>query len=636
MLTASFVFALLLTALILLFYSFLPDLRICTLPAFADKSKEYGLRSWRRRLPVLCVTILYAVVAFWNLGDKESPQSFVDMEGQSAVFSFPEKDSGDPAVEAEDISGGMPAELLLFCGVGIGDYSIEVSDDQEGWYPVEVFSQDYVAVLKWHSVSVEMTRPWRYMRIHCKNGNPWLGEVAARNKEGQPMMLSCDHTELTDEQDTVPSVLDYHNSSYFDEIYHARTAWEHLNGVWPYEISHPPLGKEILSIGILLFGMTPFGWRFSGTLTGILMLPVMYRLLRRLFGGERIPFLGTVLLAAGFMHYSQTRIATIDSYAVFFILLMYDRMYTWLTEGRTRDLVLCGLAFGLGAATKWTCLYAGAGLGILWLGHWIAVFVHSRKENESTGVIEEGQEKGKSRNSCAELEIDRIAGESFSAVFLKNTALCLLCFIVIPSLIYYLSYLPYGIADGKTLFSREYTKLVLDNQSFMLSYHVSVKAEHPYSSRWYEWILDLRPILYYLEYLPDGMRVSIAAFNHPLICWGGLLAVLTLLFIAVYRKDRTAAFLLIAYGSGLVPWMFIRRLTFAYHYFASVVMLVPALCYVFWLIESRRDRASRIATGAFTVLAVLLFAAFFPVLNGLPVNNELASAMLGWLPGWPI
>lgn len=66
------------------------------------------------------------------------------------------------------------------------------------------------------------------------------------------------------------------NSTYFDEIYHARTAWEHLNGVYPYEITHPPLGKIIISIGIALFGMTPFGWRFSGTLFGVLMLPVIY------------------------------------------------------------------------------------------------------------------------------------------------------------------------------------------------------------------------------------------------------------------------------------------------------------------------------------------------------------------------
>lgn len=42
----------------------------------------------------------------------------------------------------------------------------------------------------------------------------------------------------------------YLNSSYFDEIYHARTALEHIENIYPYEITHPPLGKLIIGIGI--------------------------------------------------------------------------------------------------------------------------------------------------------------------------------------------------------------------------------------------------------------------------------------------------------------------------------------------------------------------------------------------------
>ena len=59
------------------------------------------------------------------------------------------------------------------------------------------------------------------------------------------------------------------NSTYFDEIYHARTAYEHIHGIRPYENTHPPLGKILIGIRIRLFGMTPFGWRFIGTLLGV-------------------------------------------------------------------------------------------------------------------------------------------------------------------------------------------------------------------------------------------------------------------------------------------------------------------------------------------------------------------------------
>jgi predicted membrane-bound dolichyl-phosphate-mannose-protein mannosyltransferase len=43
------------------------------------------------------------------------------------------------------------------------------------------------------------------------------------------------------------------NSSYFDEIYHPRTAYENIHRMEPYETTHPPLGKAIMTIGIFLF-----------------------------------------------------------------------------------------------------------------------------------------------------------------------------------------------------------------------------------------------------------------------------------------------------------------------------------------------------------------------------------------------
>ncbi len=579
MLIAANMFAILTCAFLVLFFSVVPNPAVCRLP----RHRKENLRP----AGLLLLVFVYSVLAFYRIGDTQSPESFVSMEERTAVLSFQE--------------AAQPERLVFFPGVGTGTYSIEVSDDQEGWFPATEFHQDHVSVLKWQFLELNLTRPWKYVRMICNSGSPWLGELSAEDSAGERIPFLCNISELTDEASSIPNESTFLNSSYFDEIYHARTAWEHLNRIWPYEISHPPLGKEILSLGILFFGMTPFGWRFSGTVIGILMLPLMYALLRKLFGGNRIPMLGTTLLAAGFMHYVQTRIATIDSYAVFFILLMFLFMYSWLEEGRLRDLGLCGLCFGLGAACKWTCLYAGAGLAVLWLADWI---------------------------------IRLRSGERRLSGLLKNIVCCLLFFIFVPSLIYYLSYIPYGLAEGCKPFEGAYTRLVLDNQSFMFNYHAQIVAEHPYSSRWYQWLLDLRPILYYLQYYSDGTRVSFGAFVNPLICWGGLIALLFLLFCAVYRRDRTAAFLLIAWLSGILPWVFISRLTFEYHYFASAVFLIPALCYVFSLMESGTKLAG-VFELTFCGFAVLLFALFFPALNGIAIDNTLGSKILGWLPGWP-
>ena len=48
--------------------------------------------------------------------------------------------------------------------------------------------------------------------------------------------------------------LDWPHDMYFDEVYHARTAFELLAQREPYEWTHPHLAKEIMALGILAFG----------------------------------------------------------------------------------------------------------------------------------------------------------------------------------------------------------------------------------------------------------------------------------------------------------------------------------------------------------------------------------------------
>src|SRR5216117_3722570 len=48
--------------------------------------------------------------------------------------------------------------------------------------------------------------------------------------------------------------LDWPRDMYFDEVYHARTAFELLAEREPYEWTHPHLAKEIMALGILALG----------------------------------------------------------------------------------------------------------------------------------------------------------------------------------------------------------------------------------------------------------------------------------------------------------------------------------------------------------------------------------------------
>ncbi|MBQ8075794.1 MAG: glycosyltransferase family 39 protein [Oscillospiraceae bacterium] len=580
-----YIFPAVVLVLLLLFFLGLPDLSITPIGSLSGQ-KNHRRQALDRTdlLLMLGICLVFGAVDFAMLGSLNDPHTYAMLSEEEAVLTF----------EAP----GTPTEVRFFTGVGYGEYTISLSQDGTNYFDVTHFTQDAGDVLRWEILTIETGWDASFARI-TGTGNAWLGEVAFFSADGTKMQATSSVAALCDEPETVRRTYDFYNSSYFDEIYHARTAWEHLNKVAPYEISHPPLGKILISFGIALFGMSPFGWRFSGTLFGVLMLPVMYVFIKKMFGSRRAAFCGTLVFASDFMHFVQTRIATIDTYAVFFILLMYLFMYLFVTKDDWTMLALCGISFGLGAASKWTCIYAGAGLAVLWALYWIC--------NRRKGF----------------------------RIFACNAFFCVAFFVIVPCAIYYLSYLPYGkAANVRGIFNREYWDIVISNQEYMFSYHSSLVAEHPYSSKWYQWMLDIRPILYYLQYFDDGTRSSFGAFLNPVLCWGGLLALFVLVYRAVWRRDGDAAFLLIGYLAQLLPWVFVPRLTFAYHYFPCSIFLVLALAYVFRLME-KGNRYAGFYISAFTGVSLVLFVVFYPALSGMRVDNAAASQLLGWLPTWP-
>ncbi len=580
-------------------------------------------RSFMRRdsLSMILITVCYAIAAFINLGNTASPESFCRF-GDSGEYALVEFD------EPTDIGS-----ISVYGGLHTGSYYLQFSVDGEDWTDVCTISQQYSELFKWRNVNVGgLGTDIKALRL-IADGELWLGEIALYDLDGRLISKGVSFPEgcipLFDEQETIPEKESYLNSSYFDEIYHVRTAYEHMEGVKPYEISHPPLGKIILSIGISIFGLNPFGWRFMGTLVGVLMLPLLYLLLKRMFGGCAVPACVSFLMATDFMHFAQTRIATIDSYAVFFVLLMYLFMYIYLCSERggkkwMLPLGLSGLSFGLGAASKWTCIYAGAGLALIWLIDRIERYLGEKKAAEAEN------KKKKAEKSDA------------LAVYWHETGInilfCLGFFVAVPLLVYYASYYPYGKAagmDGAAMyFSREYLDIVLDNQKYMLSYHAGVDATHPYSSRWWQWMINARPILYYLDYLPDDTKSTIGAFMNPLICWAGLGAMLSMIYPALFKGDRNARFILIGYLAQLVPWIFVKRITFAYHYFPSTVFLLLAIGYVFDFVRRRHEGWRRLMIS-FSAVSLVLFAAYYPVLSGAKVGTYFADNILGWFESWP-
>ena len=579
-----------------------------------------GIRHPMERRDLVPLTVLlavYGVVAFTNLGAGTAPQSF---------YTFTEENS---RVEIDLGSQQEISEIMYYSGLYPGEYDLYVSANGSNWLRISdsdaevdengevddaAMPQSYADLFKWQYIrDDDSIIKARFIRIVARSLPMELGEIVLYDANGNPLDVSGVDSVLLDEQSTAPEKPSWYNGMYFDEIYHGRTAYEHIRNLNPYEITHPPLGKLIIALGIRLFGMTPFGYRAMGTLFGVLMLIPCYVLLKHMFGKTKVAACGTTVFAFEFMHFTQTRIATIDSYGVFFVLTGFLFMYRWITApyeaglGKTwKDLFLCGLFFGLGCAAKWTVLYGGVGLALLWL----------------LRVVLKYREKG----------LGGYGGE-----LLGTVGLSVLFFVIIPAAIYCVSYLPYGFARGMTfpdlLFSGDYYKMVWENQVYMLTYHSGVDQFHPYSSRWYEWIFDLRPILYYLNYTAET-KYAFGSFNSPFVSWAGLAALFAMIPAFCKRRNPAAVVIWVGYLCQLLPWVFISRTTFAYHYFGCSVFLVLAICFILDELLSRNPKNDMILYGA-AGLQVGLFALFYPVLSGVGATVDYCMTFLKWLPRWP-
>ena len=160
----------------------------------------------------------------------------------------------------------------------------------------------------------------------------------------------------------------------------------------------------------------------------------------------------------------------------------------------------------------------------------------------------------------------------------------------------------------------------------MYWYHSSLEATHPFESRWYTWLLDLRPVWYYLNSgLPAGTKASIAGFYNPVLCLAGLACILLLFWRQVScRGARTGAGVLILYAAQLLPWMMVTRCTFLYHYFPSSMFARAAIVLV--LAQGKDEvRAKRIGL-VLLAAALVFFVWFYPALSGLPVPDGWADS----------
>ena len=375
----------------------------------------------------------------------------------------------------------------------------------------------------------------------------------------------------------------------FDEVYHAKTALQYLNGESPTEWVHPPTAKLLIAVGVWLFGYLPWAWRLMPALAGVALAPVFYLFARRVLVTERAAVLATVLLLCDGVYLVQSRIAMTNIFAVLFqvssaLFILRAALPPRLSAP---DMAAAGLFLGLALSTRWTSLWAAGFLGLVLL-----------------------------------------AVRRLRIIKPRELALTVLAFLVLPAGIYVLSYVPW-MRQGHEL------KELLPLQKAIWRYHADLRATHPYFSRWYTWPLLYRPTWYYFKQTGETIR-GIVALGNPALWWASVPVTVWALVTGAKEKDPRRLFSGLGFCAMYLPWgISPRTLNYSHYLFEAI----PYACLSLGGLLDREWAAKW--ARVYVALVVVLFFFFLPFLVALPIPARWYFHDLGggvrpwtWFPKW--
>ena len=454
-------------------------------------------------------------------------------------------------------------------------------------------------------------------------------------------------TPLFDEQDLMENPPSYMNSTYFDEIYHGRTAYEFIKKLPVYETTHPPLGKVLLSVGIRLFGMNPFGMRFINALAGAVLVVLLFFLAREILYTRFAAYTALLLAFFDFMPFVQSRYATIDTFSVIFIVLMYLFLFKYVNrhfsggrlstpQGRKPALYagLTILSFALGAGVKWTAVYGFAGVVMVFCLLKFCQFQQYRNERQKLLSPESGRGISRGKKKRLQKQLTGMRSGFWGKTVGKPLLVILVLFILIAPSAYYLPYLPYLQCGGiNGLFSPGAVATVTANQKGMYDYHSRLTDTHPFSSSWWGWPFDFRPLwIYSNNHTAPENKETIVSMGNPAVWWAAVAGVLVFLYLLWTRaKFSVLSLVFVGMLSLYLPWVLVTRAAFIYHFYP---VLPFAIIFLTFLLESfwQTGRGGRYIVLLYFTLCLILLIVFYPALSGLEISRVYVDRFLRWFP----
>jgi dolichyl-phosphate-mannose-protein mannosyltransferase len=416
-------------------------------------------------------------------------------------------------------------------------------------------------------------------------------------------------------------------------------------------VVHPPFGKVLMAVGEWLFGLTPFGWRFSVALLGSLAILMTARIARRMTRSTLLGCIAGLLLALDGLEFVMSRTALLDIVVMFWVLAAFGCLVIDRDRSRARlaAAATAGPPDGGGPALgiRWWRVLAGLFLGLAcaskWNGIWyIPVFAF---------LVLAWDVGARRAAGCA---------RPWRGALRRDARWLPVSFGLAPAAAYIAGWS--GWLASSAGYDRNWAAQhgnhtpvlsALDSlyqyNRAMWDFSVTLTARHPYQSWPWTWPVMSRPVsFFYREPTPAGCGVKscsqeVLAIGTPAIWWASILALVVCLAWWLARRDWRAGAVLAGVAGGWLPWFWFawhdhRTMFFFYAVVFDPFLVISITLCLGLLIGYARASAARRAAGA-TVTGVYLIAVLanfyylYPVLAAkiIPYTSWLSRM---WYHGW--
>lgn len=459
----------------------------------------------------------------------------------------------------------------------------------------------------------------------CRTSRSWTWPVRARSMLTTFALLAVAGLLRFDD-------LGIPNFMIFDEVYYAPDACRYVTegqflcGVGEITFAHPPVAKWLIAAGIWAFGPTAFGSRIMVALFGTLSIGVLFLLARKVLRTWVGAAVAGGLLAIDFLHLVTSRVAVLEIFASFFVLLallvfVYD--LEWRSRGAAESASRSTASGYWDRDVHWTWFrcsgrwLTGAALGLAIGAKWTMGPV-------LIGVIAMAAMDARCRANAEHWSRQRLLSDC------RDIFLTLL---IIPLLVYAMTFV--GRIEGSffTFPWRDDSWLAafVDRQIGMIEYHLELRRSlvgslgPAYESSPWSWPLIQRGIPYSFA-IRDGNYYEILAIGNPLAWWPGVIATL---FVLLRRRGSSQGRVLrrilwvglagtYLYWLALLPFGLTN--VFIYYFVATVPFLYLGIGGV--VDEVIKRAFGKVFVVGYLGCVVAAFLFFYPVLTWKPLSHD--------------